>query len=160
MTSLQGKCLAVVRLRGTINVRKDVKDTLKLLRLNRVNHATLIPSTPQYLGMLQKAKDYITWGEVSKETILKLLRKRGEIVGGKKLTDHYIQEKGYKNLEEIAEKIYSLEVKLKDLNGIKPVFRLHPPSGGFKKSLKRAFQEGGELGYRGEKINKLLEKMM
>ncbi len=156
----QNRCLAVVRIRGTINVRKDVKQTLKLLRLNKVNHATLIFPSPQYLGMLQKAKDYITWGEVSKETILKLLRERGEIVGGKKLTDEYVKNLGFKNLEEIAEKIYSLKLKLKDLDGVKPVFRLHPPSGGFKKTLKRGFSEDGELGYRGEEINKLLEKMM
>jgi large subunit ribosomal protein L30 len=160
MAENQPKCLAVVRIRGTVNVRRDVQHTLKLLRLNKVNHATLIPSTPQYLGMLQKAKDCITWGEVSKETILKLLKKRGMVVGGKKLTDEYVKQKGFKSLDEVAEKIYSLELNLKDLDGVKPVFRLHPPSGGFKKTLKRGFSEGGELGYRGEEINRLIEKMI
>ena len=160
MAENQPKCLAVVRIRGTVNVRRDVQHTLKLLRLNKVNHATLIPSTPQYLGMLQKAKDCITWGEVSKETILKLLKKRGMVVGGKKLTDEYVKQKGFKSLDEVAEKIYSLELNLKDLDGVKPVFRLRPPSGGFKKTLKRGFSEGGELGYRGEEINRLIEKMI
>ena len=154
------RCLVVVRVRGTVNVRGDVQHTLKLLRLNKVNHATLIPSTPQYLGMLQKAKDYITWGEASKETILTLLRERGRIVGGEKLTDEYVKKIGFKSLEEVAEKIYSLELNLKDLDGVKPVFRLHPPSGGFKKTLKRGFSEGGELGYRGEEINRLIKRMV
>lgn len=160
MAKNQIKCLAVVRIRGTVNVRRDVQHTLRLLHLNKVNHATLIPSTPHYLGMLQKAKDYITWGEVSKETILKLLKKRGMVVGGKKLTDEYVKQRGFKDLDEVAEKIYSLKLNLKDLDGVKPVFRLHPPSGGFKKTLKRGFSEGGELGYRGGEINRLIEKMV
>lgn len=155
-----GKCLAVVRVRGTVNVRGDIKYTLKLLRLEKPNHATLIPATPQYLGMLQKAKDYITWGEVSKETIIKLLQKRGEIIGGKKLTEEYLKKKGFNGFEDVAEKLYKAELKLKELDGVKPVFRLHPPSKGFKKTLKRAFSEGGELGYRGEKINELLVRMI
>jgi len=157
---VEGKCLAVVRVRGTVNVRSDVKYTLKLLRLEKPNHATLIPATPQYLGMLQKAKDYITWGEASKEIITKLLQKRGEIVGGKKLTEEYLRKKGFNGFEEVAEKLYKTELKLKELDGVKPVFRLRPPSKGFKKTLKRAFSEGGELGYRGEKINELLARMI
>ena len=160
MSKLEDQCLAVVRLRGTINVRRDVKDTLRMLHLTRANHATIISPTPQYLGMLQKAKDLITWGEISKENILGLLRKRGEITGGRRLTDDHVKEKGCENLEEVAEKIYTSRLRLKDLDGVKPVFRLHPPSKGYKKSLKRDFTEDGELGYRGEKINELIRKMI
>ncbi|MDY6932317.1 MAG: uL30 family ribosomal protein, partial [Halobacteriota archaeon] len=32
---------AVVRLRGNVNVRPEIKDTLKMLRLNRINHCVL-----------------------------------------------------------------------------------------------------------------------
>lgn len=42
------KLLAVVRIRGTVNVRKEINDTLKMLRLHHLNHATLIESTPWY----------------------------------------------------------------------------------------------------------------
>ncbi|MCX8176581.1 MAG: 50S ribosomal protein L30 [Candidatus Bathyarchaeota archaeon] len=156
---VKSKCLLVVRVRGTVNVCSDVKYTLKLLRLEKPNHATLVPVSPQYLGMLQKAKDYITWGEASKEAVIKLLQKRGEIVGGGKLTEEYLRGKGFKSFEEVAEKLCNAELKLKELNGVKPVFRLHPPSKGFKKTLKRSFSEGGELGYRGEKINELVLRM-
>jgi len=152
--------LAVVRIRGTVNVRRDVKDTLAMLRLHKPNHATLIPATPTYLGMLQKAKDYITWGEVSKETIVKLLRFRGRLVGGEKLTEESLKKLGFKDFSELAEALYSCRVKLKDVPRLKPVFRLHPPSGGFKRPVKKAFSEGGELGYRGEEINRLIEKMI
>ena len=46
----QTNYLVVVRIRGTINVREDMKDTLRMLRLNKGNNATIIPPTPQYLG--------------------------------------------------------------------------------------------------------------
>jgi len=38
---------------------------------------------------------------------------------------------------------------------------LHPPRGGFRrKGIKVPFKVGGALGYRGDKINELLERMM
>ncbi|HNR25150.1 MAG TPA: 50S ribosomal protein L30, partial [Methanobacteriaceae archaeon] len=43
--------------------------------------------------------------------------------------------------------------------GLKPVFRLHPPRKGYK-DIKKAFNEGGTLGYRGEDINHLLKRMV
>jgi len=153
------KCLAVIRLRGTMNVRKDMKDTLSMLHLNRPHHATLIPSTPTYLGMLQLIKDYVTWGEISKETLSALLAK-GEANGGRKLDVDALEACGFKSMSELAEALYGVKVKLSALRGIKPVFRLHPPSGGFKRSLKHNFAEGGELGYRGDKINDLLRRML
>ena len=157
---LKPACLAVVRIRGTVNVRGDVKDTLAMLRLHKPNHAVLIPATPTYLGMLQKAKDYISWGEISEETLAKLLQRRGRLKGGKPLTQEYLKKLGFKNFLSVAKALHSGKLSLKSLPDLKPVFRLHPPSGGFKKPVKRAFAEGGELGYRGERINELLEHMM
>lgn len=43
----------------------------------------------------------------------------------------------------------------------KKITSLHPPRGGFeRKGIKASFDVGGALGYRGEKINDLLKKMM
>lgn len=40
-------------------------------------------------------------------------------------------------------------------------FSLAPPKGGFsKKGIVAGFGQGGELGYRGEKINELIERMI
>jgi len=153
------KCLAVVRIRGTVNVRKDVEDTLRMLNLERNCHATLIDDRPSFLGMLRKTQNVVTWGEVSKDTIALLLKKRGRIVGNKKLTDEYVKKIGYESLDALAEAIYNLEVHLKDLPGVKPVFRLHPPRKGFKGSVKKSYSSGGETGYRGEAINELIQKM-
>ncbi|AIU69776.1 50S ribosomal protein L30 [Thermococcus eurythermalis] len=152
--------LALIRLRSGIRARGEVRDTLAMLRLHRINHLVIVDDTPSYRGMIQKVKDYITWGEIDKETLVKLLRKRGRLVGNKPITDEYVQEKLGISLEEFAEKVINGEMKLRDLPNIKPVFRLHPPRGGLKGSKKRSFKEGGALGYRGEKINELIERML
>ena len=154
------KCLAVVRIRGIINVRKEVEDTLRMLNLQRNCHATLIDDRPSFLGMLRKAQNIITWGEVSKETISLLLKKRGRTIGDKPLTDEYAKKIGYKSLDDLADAIYNLKVMLKDLPGVKPVFRLHPPRKGFKGSIKKSYRAGGEAGYRGEAINDLIRRMV
>jgi len=152
--------LALIRLRSGIRAKGEVRDTLAMLRLHRINHLVIIDDNPSYKGMVQKVKDYITWGEIDKETLAKLLRKRGRLIGNKPVTDEYVQEKLGMGIDEFAEKVVNGEMKLTDLPNIKPVFRLHPPRGGLKGSKKRSFKEGGALGYRGEKINELIERML
>lgn len=151
---------AVIRVRGRVGVRKTIADTLKLLRLHRVNHCVLIPSTPSYEGMLKKVKDYVTWGEIDKPTLLELIRTRGRLYGEKEITDEYIREHtSFKNLEEFVDALLQQKIQYKDLPNVKPVFRLHPPIGGWEKT-KRAFVEGGALGYRGKAINELILRML
>ena len=153
------KCISVVRVRGISDVWYEIKDTLKMLNLPRNCYATLIDDRPSYIGMLRKAQNYITWGEVSRDTILLLLRKRGRTLGDKPLTDEYAKSVGYNSLEDLADAIYRLEVEFKKLPNIKPFFRLHPPRGGYRGSVKKSFQAGGVTGYRGEAINDLIKRM-
>jgi len=153
-------CLAVVRVRGVSDIFREVNETMKMLHLERNCHATLVDNRPAYLGMLKKAQNYLTWGEVSKETLTLLLKKRGRLVGDKKLTDEYAQKVGKNSLDELAEALYKGEVEFHGLPNIKPVFRLHPPSKGFKGKVKRSYASGGVTGYRAEAINDLLRQMI
>jgi len=153
------RCLAVIRVRGVSDVWSEVEDTLKMLNLTRNCHATLVDDRPSYLGMLRKAQNYITWGEVSKEAILLLLKKRGRLIGGKRIDEEYAERLGYRTLDELAEAIYNLKVNFKELPDVKPVFRLHPPKGGYKGKIKRSYRVGGVTGYRGEAINDLIRRM-
>lgn len=153
------KCLAVIRVRGVSDIFREVKETLNMLHLTRNCHATLIDDRPSYVGMLNKAKDYVSWGEISKENIALLLRERGRLAGNKKLTEEYVKEIGYGSLDELAEAIHKLEVEYSRLPKIKPVFRLHPPKKGFKGKVKRSYVAGGVTGYRGEAINDLIKRM-
>ncbi|MBS7631496.1 50S ribosomal protein L30 [Candidatus Bathyarchaeota archaeon] len=153
------KCFLVIRIRGGVDASTRVEDTLRMLRVDRNNTATLVDNRPEYLGMLRRAKDYITWGEPKPETIKQLLQKRGETLGGGRIEDALIKL-GFKDLDEFAKALHECRIDLSRLDCVKPFFRLNPPTKGFKKSIKRSYSEGGELGYRGEAINELALKMI
>ncbi|MCW4033848.1 MAG: 50S ribosomal protein L30 [Candidatus Bathyarchaeota archaeon] len=152
--------MVAVRIRGLSDISQEVKDTLSMLRLTRNCHATLLDNRPAYDGMLRKTKHCITWGEVSKENIANLLKKRGRLTGDKKLTDEYAKDLGYDSLDVLAEAIFNVEVECSSLPELKPVFRLRPPTKGFKGKIKKSYAAGGEAGYRGEAINDLLKRMV
>jgi large subunit ribosomal protein L30 len=109
--------------------------------------------------MIRKVKDFVAYGEVEPEALLTVLSTRGRLVGNRPLTDEYV--KGHSPFSTIAEFAAALakgEVTLRDLPGLKPVMRLHPPRKGHR-PLKRTFQQGGALGYYGKEINTLLYRM-
>jgi large subunit ribosomal protein L30 len=131
-----------------------------MLNLTRNNYAVLIDNRHSFLGMLKTAQNFITWGETSPETVSMIIRKRGRLAGNKKLTDEYAQEIGYESLEELAEAIFNCHVEYRKLLNVQPVLRLHPPTKGFKGKVKKGYGMGGELGYRGGKINELIKRMI
>jgi len=154
------KCFVVVRVRGTVSAQRESRETLDMLRLTRTNHAVLVDNRPSYMGMLYRVQNYVTWGEVSKETVALMLQKRGRLAGGKKLTDEAVEKLGYKSIDVLAEAIASCKEEYQKLPNVQPVFRLHPPSKGFKGKTKKSYSAGGEAGYRGEKINELVKRMI
>jgi ribosomal protein L30/L7E len=105
---MSGKMIAAIRLRGSIKVRSEVKDTLRMLKLGRKNSLSIIKVTPSNMAMIKKSEDFITWGELPE------------------------------GIREIKK------------------FRLKPAK---LKSIKERYPKG-DLGYRGEKIVELIEKMM
>lgn len=151
------KLYVAIRIRGRIGIHPDIVETLKRLNLARKHNACLLPDTPSIVGMLKKTSDYITWGEINREALVLLLKKRGRLIGDKKITEEDLNKLGASSFEELADKILK-EGKLPRM--MKKVFRLTPPSGGFKGKITRHFEEGGELGYRGEAINELLLRMI
>jgi large subunit ribosomal protein L30 len=152
---------AIIRLRGSVDVRPEINYTLGLLRLHRVNHCVVAEENAYNKGMIQKVKDYVAWGEISEETLEALFTDRGRLEGGKRLTEEYLNDNtSFKTTKDVVSALLEGKVKMKDLMTfkIKPVFRLHPPRKGHN-GIKRSVKEGGELGYHGAKINELLYKM-
>ena len=151
---------AVVRVRGNINVRPEIKDTLKMLRLNKVNHCSIIPETNEFKGMLRKVKDYVTWGEIDTDSLNQIITTRGKLVGDIPITEKYLKSNSkFKSISGFVSEIIEGKAKLSDVKGIKPVIRLHPPRKGYE-GIKRPFSLGGALGYRGEQINDLIRRMI
>lgn len=144
--------IVAVLIRTKIGASKAERKTLETLGLKRQNYAVLLENNKHIIGQLESVKNYITWGEINKEGLAALL-KRAEISNNKK----YEWKEG--ELDEFVNKLLEGNAKLSDKK-IKNVFRLHPPIGGFKGSKKQLFNNKGELGYRGEEINKLILKMV
>lgn len=140
------KYVAVVQVRGLVGVRSTVKDTLRMLGLNRANQCVLLENNESVKGMLLKVKDYVTYGPVSLDIVKKLVEARGQECQGR-LQD----SKGkytYSHFEFEGKKY-------------KKCFRLNPPRKGFGRAgIKKGFTNGGALGSRGEKIADLIERMI
>jgi len=150
----------VIRIRGQVHLNVQVRDTMRYLRLTRANHCVFLPQNPTSDGMLQRAKDYVTWGEVDATVAARVLIKRARLLGDKKIDDAWVKENTkFASVNTLAKAITEGKATLKDVPGLKAVLRLHPPRGGFGGS-KRAFRAGGSLGYRGKDINDLILRML
>jgi large subunit ribosomal protein L30 len=136
--ALRGKIIAAVRIRGTVNVRSSIGETMDRLNLHKPNNCTIIKVNDPYLGMLKKCVNHIAYGEVDEETLAKLVTKF-------KLN---IDPKG----------LINGKVDATDLNEKMPM-RLHPPRHGMK-SVRKHFNQGGSLGYMGKEINGLINRMV
>ena len=154
------KCIVAVKVRGEVSAQKEARETTAFLGLSHTNHAVIIDNRPAYLGMLQRAQSYVTWGEISKATVTAMLKQRGRLAGNKKLTDEYAQKVGYKSLDDLAEAVFKCEVEYSKLDGVIKTFRLRPPKKGYKGKTKKSFRAGGEAGYRGEAIDALIGRMI
>ena len=152
----------VIRVRSDRTVERSIRETMESLNLTRVNHAVLIPESETYAGMLQKVKDFVTWGEISADAIAGLIRDRGRMMGDKPITDAAVKDgSNYKNIDAFATAIASGDATTKEMETLKRVFRLHPPRGskGWG-GIKRHFTVGGALGFRGDAIEELASRMM
>lgn len=151
----------VVRLRGKTGLNKKIKDTFSMMRLYKKNNCAVINGFPSYLGMLESVKEYITWGEIDEETFKLLLINRGRLAGNKKLSEEYLKEKTSLDIEQFTKEFFESRKKLKDIPGLKLFFRLKPPTQGFeRKGIKVPYSLGGTWGYRKEKINDLIRRMI
>ena len=152
-----------IRIRGAPGMRRTIIDTLKMLRMHKVNHGVLLWGEDSTMGMLRKCKDYIAYGEINEKTLVRLLRARGKIEGNKQLTDEHIKNlTDYTGIKDLAKALLKgdIQYKTKDIYKIKPVFRLHPPRKGYRGSIKKHYPEGGTLGYVNIYINELIHKML
>ncbi|MFA9517520.1 50S ribosomal protein L30 [Halopenitus sp. H-Gu1] len=151
---------AIIQLRGEVNLSSDVEDTLEMLNLGRVNHATFVPERDTYRGMITKVNDFVAFGKPSVETVEQTIARRGEpLEGSADIDDEWIADNtDYDDLEALASALVDEETTLRD-QGLSPAVRLHPPRGGHD-GLKHPIVEGGELGrHTTDEIDSLLEAM-
>ncbi|MGA9401765.1 50S ribosomal protein L30 [Haladaptatus sp.] len=151
---------AVVQVRGEVNMNQDVRDTLSMLNIHKVNHCALVPESETYRGMITKVNDFVAHGEPDQEVLETVLAKRAQpLEGSDEVDDEWIAENtDYDDVADLTGALLDDETTLRE-QGLTPVLRLHPPRGGHE-GIKHPTKEGGQLGkHTTEEISTLLKAM-
>ncbi len=138
--------IIVIRIAGMVEIPDNVQATLYHMRLRRKYAAILMHETPENMKLILNVRNFVAFGKISEDNLVKLISLRGESLKSKSKIDVKAIVSGLdkKSLEEL---------------GLKPFFRLHPPRKGIES--KKHFGVGkGVLGDNQEHINKLLERML
>src|SRR3989475_11635177 len=148
------KLFLAVRIRGTVGDNPRMELALKSLGMESKLNARLVPGNPDMLGMLRKAKDQVTWGELEPETLEMILSKRAEKSGpGPHRLDEEFARLHFKiqDLGDLAKQIIGGEVDLQRLwrAGVNSTIRQPPPNGGGQKRSNRPRDCSGWRGCRG-----------
>ena len=138
--------LLVVNLHGQINSSAPVRKALNELWVAKKFSASVVTDDVPTVGMLRLCKDYVAWCPVSEELLTDLLKKRGMVSAARSLDVATLKDLGCKNHEDLAAKMVKDQTRLSAVDGVLPYFRLAPPKGGFKRSLRRQATERGLLG--------------
>lgn len=140
--------IAIVRIRGRRNMEPKIRKTLELLNLRKPNHCVVMDDSPYTKGMLNLVKDYVTFGPISEDALVRVLSKKGR--------------KGSKRLCEISKEAEIKDMAKKIIGGAKvkdfadPVFALKPPRKGYR-DIKQPYPRG-DLGARPD-ISPLVKRM-
>lgn len=163
------KLALVVRIRGIIGVSPKPKKVMQLFRLRQIHNATFVKLNGATVRMLRLIEPYVAYGYPTKETIEKLILKRGFAKLNKQripISDNAVIEEGLgkygiKCVADLVHEIATVGPYFKQANNFLWYFKLNSPKGGFSRKTKLLhFMEGGESGARGEEINKLIKRML
>ena len=140
--------LLVVNLHGQINVPRAARETLVQLGLGLRFSATVVSDDPVSKGSVKRCKDYVAWSPIDAELLAEILRSKGRVSNSKVLDDGALKAMGFKTHTELAKAIINGDDSglMSSVKGMKPFFGLSPPRGGFKRSSRRQYREGGILG--------------
>lgn len=152
------KLILAMNIHGMINSSSGVRKTLVELKVSRKFSATVVTDDPNTVGMLKACKDYLSWTELDAGLLTTLLEKRGMVTERERLGAAALKKLGFKNHGELADKMLKEGLRLSAVEGVKPFFRLSPPKGGFKSSLRRQYSDKGTLGSN-PKLGEVIRRM-
>jgi len=163
----EAKVVVVVRIRGIIGVSPKVRKILQLLRLRQLHNAVFIKLNAATIKMLRLVEPYIAYGYPTLKTVKDLIYKRGYGKVNKQripLSDNSVVEEGLGKkdiicVEDLVHEIFTVGPAFKEANNFLWPFKLSSPVGGFRMKLLH-FNEGGDAGLRGDKINGLIKAML
>jgi len=162
------KVAFLIRIKGINKLAPKPKKILQLFRLRQLHNGVFVKLNKATWNMIRIIEPHVTFGYPSRESISKLIYKRGY---GKvnrcriPLTDNSIIANelgthGINCIEDLIHEIVTCGPKFKEANNFLWPFKLSSPLGGFE--IKRhSFGQGfGAYGNREELVNQLIGKMM
>ena len=150
--------ILVLNLHGSINSSAPVRKALNELWVAKKFSASVVSDDAPTVGMLRLCKDYIAWSPIEERLLTDLLSKKGRVSTAKPLDAGALKALGFKSHADLAAKMVKDQSRLSAVGGVLPYFRLAPPKGGFRRSLRRQFTEKGLLGSN-PKLEEIVRRM-
>lgn len=161
------KVVFVIRVRGIIGISPKVRKILQLLRLRQLHNGVFVRINAATTKMLRLVEPFIAYGYPNLKSVKDLIYKRGfgKLSGQRvPLSTNEVIQAGlagdFKCIEDIIHEIYTCGPKFKEASNFLWPFKMASPKGGFIGKKLNHFNEDGACGQQGDKINRLIKKML
>mmetsp|Transcript_30913 Transcript_30913/g.31454 ORF Transcript_30913/g.31454 Transcript_30913/m.31454 type:complete len:240 (-) Transcript_30913:296-1015(-) len=162
------KLVFVIRIRGIVGVSPKVKKILQLLRLRQLHNGVFVRVNAATTKMLRLVEPFIAYGNPNLKSVRELIYKRGfgKLSGSRIplssniVVQNGLQGTGVECIEDVIHEIFMVGEKFKEVSNFLWPFKLRSPKGGFTGKKLNHFIEGGSCGFQGDKINRLIKKMI
>lgn len=163
----ESKLIVATRIRGIIGVSPKVRKILQLLRLRQIHNTVFIKANKATINMLRLVEPFVAYGYPNLKIVRELIYKRGFGKVNKQripIADNSVIEETLGKhdiicVEDLIHEVYTVGPNFKAAANFLWPFKLSSPNGGFKRKLLH-FNEGGDAGNRGDKINALIKRMI
>ena len=148
-------------------IPKEIQTILAKFHLKELNNAIILFYNKDNFKMVKLIESYVTWGFINKYMIEDLLRKRGSVTFGNNEPnelnnvdiENSLGKLGIVCIEDIIFELSKETQNAKEVLAYLGYFKLEKNDDGFDKA-NISFEKGGNQGFRGDKINALLKKMI
>ena len=143
------------------------KKIMQLLRLRQLHNGVFVKLNRATVNMLRMVEPYVTYGYPTRDTVRRLIYKRGYgkvnrsriALSDNSTIEKSLGEKGIACIEDLIHEIWTVGPNFKEANNFIWPFKLSSPLRGFEKK-RHPFQQGGVWGNREELINELVGRMI
>lgn len=70
--------IAVIRIKGRVGLSEGINETLDRLRIRKKYSCVVLKGSPEEIGMIEKLRDFVAYGEISNEVHKELVKLRGK----------------------------------------------------------------------------------
>ena len=162
------KVVFVMRVRGIIGVSPKVKKILQLLRLRQIHNGVFVRVNAATTKMLRLIEPFIAYGYPNLKSVKDVIYKRGfGKVSGQRIpiSDNTVVSAalgsvGINCIEDVIHEIFTCGPNFKAVSNFLWPVKMTSPKGGYAGKMLNHHNEGGACGQQGDKINKLIKKML